>query len=1266
LIVDQLPKPDIIRFTDEDQQLPVIESTPGYTEDKLRGFALCNFPLLDKKEPTFKLNVDKFKDEDGNPYQISPMGRLLAFGAIGSVLFRAIKDCRDEFLHPNGQKKESFKLTVPGEITFNSSDIELSAISSLSAPKPVPTTTAPGHVSPFSTEKLTETIDQKTVKPTSVFNNIDIKPKPDVVNSQDNKVEAKINLPKGLNIGSIPPINKDKEFSSGTIDEKKPQFEASGMNKSPSTTKLIANMNIGVTLPKTNPIPTIVTPPVPESKVINPLPKPAEDKKTETKPTKPAEAPAKEVPKPEPIKIEPPKTVEETLNRLKMDSELKKLVDTNKNFDNLMGTFRALDLTLKKRPTLDRSLKGEIPADLWKSTVNSAVSSLKAEKDQISACRDQVLGLRQVWHDTGSVTRLVLGKGDPKTKGAKILSAAEDLDMRNEARLQGLKRHVDGLLKVDVCLRRLLAAVKTQSLAEPKAVQEPKDAPTLGSSKTSSKISEEKPPIVQNKPISMFGGTNNKTLFGPKPTARTTHAPNWDLLKTSQQNSRGGVDSSLKTIQGTMIDRIKSDRKSSIGKGVSQKDEQIHQKIPSMVSKGFLSSSSNNNSTKRTDLQDFLSTYFRLKENEIDQFEKKISSITAKSAKKSGVSINLDFLDESYSEKISVRSSSGTGESLNTSLLRQDGPQSLNVERQLKDFETLVRKRVKMHHCFDLSLRKQLVDEAEREQARLNKSYQEQVDKEKQLQASKQAASAAAQKKPQPPQTAGQMQEKKVPDSGLFPTAAAPKPEAKPEAKPETVGKTPATAALGGIFGEKSKPNAEGDKEVKVEPKVVTSTLLGKDSKEQSGGLFGNKSEGPESKKSDIGFGSLKDSKDAVPKASAESKTGGLFDTKGTIGNKVGDASKPDTGLFGGFTAKTEGKNIPEKKSELDFGKTRVAPTIQSSGSQSDDEDEDGPPELGGSLKHSVSQIGDSKAGSRQTENLSKKDSELFQGISENKPKVESPIAPKTKQEGKTLFDTKISESSNPIQGSLFSTKDQKEPPKFTNLSDPSKQTNIFGGMQSKIGDSLFGDNITSKNDTNSLEGLQKGSPKPEIEKKSDKAEPLFSTNIFNAPQTNPQTSTSNQSTYGMFTKQDTKPPQTGNNEEKPENKSAGISAGGLFGTGSGLGGASTQGTQGGLFAGAPSTGLFLNTGTNSNTSQLNLGGEGFKTLFSTTPQSTQKVAFGQTATLGGTSMGSTGFGGGSASISPINFGGGFTQGIRQPRSADRPECIYGGKLRWN
>ena len=1226
----------------------------------------CNFGLLDRKEPSFLINVDKFKDDDGQPLQIPPMGRVLVMGGLGSILSRAIKDCRKENLIQGGENSKTFKMADPPRLTFKTSSIVANfAKADGNADKPGDKVQGT-QVKPFSLDQQkppAAVVESPQSKSNNLFSSLKIG---DEQPFQDAAVSKEV--PKNIDIFKLQGDKGLGAFKTAQPGEEKKEGFAMktgnfGLTKSPSKpslqpvaeSKLLAMDEGKVKAPGKDSLGPLAT--------IGGKPSLAEAAKESSKTEKPAAVDDANPLKPASKKAESIKTVEEALHKLKMDSELIKLVDHDKNFSKLDDIFRAIDLTLMKRGTADSSIGPSVPEDLWKRTIDTSVASIKTEREQLVKVRDQAFGLKQVCQDTGKLASLLLAKKDGRQTGAQLLSAVEHLDLSSQAKLEGMKRSLQKFAKVDMNLRSLLAAVSNHCVRVESAFNSSRDVPGKKPFTSAARSDLKKAGDTGGKQISMFGATKEKPIFGARTSLKPGAKPNWDLLKSGQSSMHITVSKESLPVAGLMSDRLKSEGQASQPRSAAHQGQQPAARLANSTSTWDAGRADPFSRPKEGTIQDYLGTYFALLEKELAKLESAAITNSEASELKPNVSISVAFLKDSVADRIAVESQNLLKVCPNRDLLGSLKSQPVNIEKKFRDFDMLVRKNLYLSHSFDLSLRRQLIADAESELIRDAKAYQEQSDREKQQLTAKQAANSAPQ--PKIGQSSGGLfaQEKKIGGSATLPNALGVAGlEIKADQKQESKVKNPVNPSLGGIFSGQAKPQADAGSEVKLDDKKETIPASEKD---KQTALFLSQAKKPEDepkKLSDM-FNRSPDKTDKIstkdkekPEASllgkglkTDSKDAPHQQTTGSL-FQVGNPSKD---LFGQNKENNSGQVFDLRQSQISH---------KSSGSGEDDEDDEDILDMGVGLKHSISQIGDSKSQSKQTDKLSKKDSELFSIKVDSKQAKDSPTTERPKDQQKSLFDA--SKTSNPglVTGGLFQTSTTKEGPLFGNLASESQTANIFAPRPNSSAGGLFDTAGASKPLLNQANGAEKR-PADKIENAQEhKPDNATKPGLFEtAP--NKQSNPVSTSLFPSNASKDA--PKVGLFSPAPPQPGAGLSTGSAGTLFQPQTSSTTAAPGGGLFLGAPASLLSTSPSTNTGATQLNLDGGGMKALFSTNP-SDNKPAFGQTSRLGnptgGQAMGSSGFGSSSTAIGPINFTTGFgqpTAGSQQTATVSQPGNLF-------
>ena len=85
----------------------------GYKEAQICANIICSFPLFYDKEDEKTINVEEFKDDEGNPIQVSFGARIVIMNEFRQIQVRQIKDCRPKY------QRNVYKFAMKNPKAFN-------------------------------------------------------------------------------------------------------------------------------------------------------------------------------------------------------------------------------------------------------------------------------------------------------------------------------------------------------------------------------------------------------------------------------------------------------------------------------------------------------------------------------------------------------------------------------------------------------------------------------------------------------------------------------------------------------------------------------------------------------------------------------------------------------------------------------------------------------------------------------------------------------------------------------------------------------------------------------------------------------------------------------------------------------------------------------------------------------------------------------------------------------------------------------------------
>lgn len=1251
LITEKEQNYKIYNFDDDRKQLPTVEAKGDYSEDVIRGVYLCQFPILSKTELNLIRNVDEFKTEDGDPYQIPPMPRILAAAGQGSLLSRGIKDCRDEFALPNGSRIKEVKMKQPPESIFKNSNITViekkaDAPSLLSSnqdkPKDVSKAGQTGGIFGInnkSTEVFGKKSDTKNQGLGVLFNNAsltknDETKKPEVLASQGGLFRGKTSEVLGNSENSNPKKNTEPSKTS----------EMGGDSK-----VKISNIQHGSVTPinkELYPIASTKTIPLIIDKSSSSISKPEQNKPTtESSKTLIGEPSQK---KEEVIY----QTSSEAFRAIKVDTHLKKLDFKSKEFSKLESIFMDMEMTLGERPDNQGYTISQLPPGSLVKTTSTALDLLKRDKENLIKCRNEIANLKQINKDTEQIASLISSSDTNVGKAIKASSFLEDLHNQNEIKSESLRQSLKTLEGIETNMKQFMDVLASRDgdhrlpdVSQNTGKNSQKASKVIAKGVTGSAYSK----TDQNSGDSFFFKSSGGSLFGASSKPLGSKKPDWGALqaKRTPQSYQSDLDTQFR-VKGTMIDRIGTF-------DLQGKNNLFTQKAPGKLSSLINESQNAVRSSPRPDfelqslIQDHFERYFKFKTSTLHLLEKRLLNEQSKVKTGGSISFNLNSLLGDCDDQ-SFRLHSRLDDDHTCNVFSSDIDKKLNLNEQKRFFRSLAAKKLKARHCLDVSLRNQLIEEHEQEERRQLKTIEEQDDKLLKAEMKRQATFTIAQSKPLvPPVSKPGNNKDKLPDStsiGVAPglqTGIMNTPT-----KPDTSA-APGQKILGGIFGAESKPAddslfgqneskqvKEGNKEDNKAAEVKSGLFGGKTGNKDdkiisSTGLFDNATDknqtgaGAQLKKETRNPGIFDDTgKDNEPKT--------LFGTQKASGAGIsrGILDKPAQGVGKSASLFDAPANIKEATSE-----------DMDENAGNDNDSSDGP-----SLQHTTSQIGASKTASRQTNPMSKAVSNA-DGTKQNKIEQSKTTSEQPKQQASTggLFNiqSENKEEDNNKKPGLFSQPNQKSNDIFASMASDKQPENIFAGLNTQKKDESTSGAANKRESSTLFQSNQETKLKLAGDKKTEGNE---NKSMFQGG----ALAIGSQPAIGLF----------GGNTS---NTSDPVSSGGLFGTSTAdkpatniSGGifpttpASTTGQQpGGLFSTSANS-MFGGAGvsTTQNQGGLNIQGAAFGFLLSDGGEKKPAQMFGQSTNLaraGGIGMGSSGFGGGGAQMQSMNFANNFSLG---------------------
>ena len=1250
LITEKEENYKIYNFDDDRKQLPTVEAKGDYSEDVIRGVYLCQFPILSKTELNLIRNVDEFKTEEGDPYQIPPMPRILAAAGQGSLLSRGIKDCRDEFALPNGSRIKEVKMKQPPENIFKNSNItviekkaDAPSLLSSNQDKPKDDSKAGQTGGIFgidyqSTEVFGKKSDTKNEGLAVLLNNVSLtknneSKKPELLAPQEGLFGGKTSGVLGTSENSNPKKNTEP-FKTSDMggDSKVKTSSIQHGSVTPINKELFP-------IASTTKIPLIID--KPSSSITKP-----EQNKTTTEPSKTLIA-------------EPSQKKEEVIYQksseafraIKLDTHLKKLDFKSKEFSKLESIFMDMEMTLGERPDNQGYTISKLPPGSLAKTTSTALDLLKRDKENLIKCRNEIANLKQINKDTEQIASLISSSDTNVGKAIKASSFLEDLHNQNEIKSESLHQSLKTLEGIETNMKQFMDVLASRDgdhrlpdVSQNTGKNSQKASKVIAKGVTGSAYSK----TDQNSGDSFFFKSSGGSLFGASSKPLGTKKPDWGALqaKRTPQSYQSDLDTQFR-VKGTMIDRIGTfDRQG--------KNNIFTQKAPGKLSLLINESQNAVRSSPRPDfelqssIQDHFDRYFKFKTSTLHLLEKRLLNEQSKVKTGGSISFNLNSLLDDCDDQ-SFRLQSRLDDDHTCNVFSSDIDKKLNLNEQKRFFRSLAAKKLKARHCLDVSLRNQLIEEHEQEERRQLKTIEEQDDKLLKAEMKRQATFTIAQSKPVVlPVSKPANNKDKLPDSTPIGVAPGLQPGImNTPTKPDTSA-APGQKILGGIFGAESKPAGDslfGQGESK---QVKEGSKENNKAAEVKSGLFGGKTGNKDDKiipsTGIFDNAADKNKSGAGAQVKKETRNPGIYDDSGKeiLSRRILD--KPAQGIGKSASLFDAPANMKEATSE-----------DMDENAGNDNDSSDGP-----SLQHTTSQIGASKTASRQTNPMSKAVSNA-DGTKQNKIEQSKTTSEQPKQQASTggLFNiqSENKEADNNKKPGLFSQANQKGDDIFASMASDKQPENIFGGMNTQKKDESTTGAANKREPSNQFQSNQETKLKLGGDKKTEGNE---NKSMFQGA----ALAIGSQPAIGLF----------GGNTSNTSNP---VSSGGLFGTSTAdkpathiSGGifpttpASTTGQQpGGLFS-TPANSMFGGAGvsTTQNQGGLNIQGGAFGSLLSEGGGKKPTQTFGQSTNLasaGGMGMGSSGFGGGGAQMQSMNFANTFSLGGNSGLQPQEPGNLF-------